>query len=224
MVTPKVRFCVTLDINALATIMVILVATGIAISTVWMRQRAAPRAGPAAGGRGEPVTYQHGGTTPDRCRRLGDQGRAGGYRGRRLLGAHPVPTPRPATPEAVIAVLQGLVAKAWSAAAASAWRPERDQERLALHRGQHRQRLIGTRPSSAGARHRRAGGVSMMPMRQDWPRCAGAPAVAQRHRHHGDLKRIAPLFTGGRLFPNTELGHIEVRGMDAEKRFGAGGT
>jgi len=25
------------------------------------------------------------------------------------------------------------------------------------------------------------------------------------------------LFTGGRLFPNTELGHLELRGMDAEK-------
>ena len=35
----KVRFGVTPDINALATILVIIVATGIAISTVWMRQR-----------------------------------------------------------------------------------------------------------------------------------------------------------------------------------------
>ena len=35
----KVRFGVTPDINALATIMVLLVATGIAISTVWMRHR-----------------------------------------------------------------------------------------------------------------------------------------------------------------------------------------
>jgi putrescine transport system permease protein len=33
----KVRFGVTPDVNALATIMVLLVATGIAISTVWMR-------------------------------------------------------------------------------------------------------------------------------------------------------------------------------------------
>ena len=29
------------------------------------------------------------------------------------------------------------------------------------------------------------------------------------------------LFSGGRLFPNTELGHLEVRGMDAEKRASA---
>jgi polyphosphate glucokinase len=29
------------------------------------------------------------------------------------------------------------------------------------------------------------------------------------------------LFTGGRLFPNTELGHLELRGMDAEKRAAA---
>ena len=29
------------------------------------------------------------------------------------------------------------------------------------------------------------------------------------------------LFTGGRLFPNTELGHLELRGMDAEKRASA---
>jgi putrescine transport system permease protein len=35
----KVRFGVTPDINALATIMVLIVATGIAISTVWMRYR-----------------------------------------------------------------------------------------------------------------------------------------------------------------------------------------
>jgi putrescine transport system permease protein len=35
----KVRFGVTPDVNALATIMVLLVATGIAISTVWMRAR-----------------------------------------------------------------------------------------------------------------------------------------------------------------------------------------
>ena len=35
----KVRFGVTPDINALATIMVLIVASGIAISTVWMRYR-----------------------------------------------------------------------------------------------------------------------------------------------------------------------------------------
>ena len=35
----KVRFGVTPDINALATIMILIVATGIAISTVWMRYR-----------------------------------------------------------------------------------------------------------------------------------------------------------------------------------------
>ncbi|HET9329148.1 MAG TPA: ABC transporter permease subunit [Steroidobacteraceae bacterium] len=35
----KVRFGVTPDVNALATIMVLVVATGIAISTVWMRHR-----------------------------------------------------------------------------------------------------------------------------------------------------------------------------------------
>jgi putrescine transport system permease protein len=35
----KVRFGVTPDVNALATIMVLLVASGIAISTVWMRYR-----------------------------------------------------------------------------------------------------------------------------------------------------------------------------------------
>ncbi len=33
----KVRFGVTPDVNALATILVLLVATGIAVSTVWMR-------------------------------------------------------------------------------------------------------------------------------------------------------------------------------------------
>jgi len=40
----KVRFGVTPDVNALATIMVLLVATGIAISTVWMRARQNRRA------------------------------------------------------------------------------------------------------------------------------------------------------------------------------------
>jgi putrescine transport system permease protein len=40
----KVRFGVTPDVNALATIMVLLVATGIAISTVWMRRRERRRA------------------------------------------------------------------------------------------------------------------------------------------------------------------------------------
>jgi putrescine transport system permease protein len=40
----KVRFGVTPDVNALATIMVLLVATGIAISTVWMRYREQRRA------------------------------------------------------------------------------------------------------------------------------------------------------------------------------------
>ena len=40
----KVRFGVTPDVNALATIMVMLVATGIAISTVWMRYREQRRA------------------------------------------------------------------------------------------------------------------------------------------------------------------------------------
>jgi putrescine transport system permease protein len=40
----KVRFGVTPDVNALATIMVLLVATGIAISAVWMRHREQRRA------------------------------------------------------------------------------------------------------------------------------------------------------------------------------------
>jgi putrescine transport system permease protein len=40
----KVRFGVTPDINALATILVLLVATGIAISTVWMRRQEQRRA------------------------------------------------------------------------------------------------------------------------------------------------------------------------------------
>jgi putrescine transport system permease protein len=35
----KVRFGVTPDVNALATILVLIVATGIALSSVWMRQR-----------------------------------------------------------------------------------------------------------------------------------------------------------------------------------------
>ena len=35
----EMRFGVTPDINALATIMILIVATGIAISTVWMRYR-----------------------------------------------------------------------------------------------------------------------------------------------------------------------------------------
>jgi len=40
----KVRFGVTPDVNALATILVLLVASGIAISTVWMRRREQRRA------------------------------------------------------------------------------------------------------------------------------------------------------------------------------------
>ena len=40
----KVRFGVTPDVNALATIMVLIVATGIALSTVWMRYRERRRA------------------------------------------------------------------------------------------------------------------------------------------------------------------------------------
>ena len=40
----KVRFGVTPDVNALATILVLMVATGIAISTVWMRRREQRRA------------------------------------------------------------------------------------------------------------------------------------------------------------------------------------
>jgi len=35
----KVRFGVTPDVNALATILVLIVASGIALSTVWMRYR-----------------------------------------------------------------------------------------------------------------------------------------------------------------------------------------
>jgi len=40
----KVRFGVTPDVNALATIMVLVVATGIALSTVWMRRQERRRA------------------------------------------------------------------------------------------------------------------------------------------------------------------------------------
>ena len=40
----KVRFGVTPDVNALATIMVLIVATGVAISTLWMRYRQQRRA------------------------------------------------------------------------------------------------------------------------------------------------------------------------------------
>jgi putrescine transport system permease protein len=40
----KVRFGVTPDINALATILVLIVASGIATSTVWMRYQQRRRA------------------------------------------------------------------------------------------------------------------------------------------------------------------------------------
>ena len=84
----KVRFGVTPDINALATIMVLIVATGIAISTYGC----ASASGAACGTCSWPPRrtcklHQHGGATPrDRCRRLGDQGRPRGYRGRAAAG------------------------------------------------------------------------------------------------------------------------------------------
>ena len=180
--------------------MVLIVATGIAhLDRMDAPAREAPRARPAAGGRGEPVKLR----PAWRRNALGiDVGGSSIKAGLvdiaagRLLGElTSAPTPRPATPAAVIAVLQGLVAQT-----AGPRRPrgrrvsERDQER---HRPAPRPtstaRWIGADGrAAAGARHSACRPCSStMPMRQGWPRCAGARPRLRRHRHHADASAPA---------------------------------
>ena len=178
--------------------MVLIVATGIAISTVWMRQRERRRAaGPAAGGRGEPVNF-----TSMAAQRLGiDVGGssikagAGGYRGRAAAGgthlrAHAAPGHARGCdsgaagaggadfgPRRPVGVAFPSVIKNGSPCTAanidSAW-------------------IGAAGRAAAGARHRRAGRVSQR------CRCGrtrgdalGRRPRLRRHRHHGDASEPA---------------------------------
>src|SRR5207249_212780 len=134
----KVRFGVTPDVNALATIMVLLVATGVAISTVWMRYR--------------------------ERRRARDLQLAAAAN----LCAEPVP--------------DGA-----SLASQALGRPV----------------LFLNDADAAGLAEMRWGAGRG---------CRGTVVMLTFGTGIGTA-----LFAGGKLFPNTELGHLELRGMDAEK-------
>ena len=137
-----------------------------------------------------------------------------------------VPTPRPATPEAVIAVLQGLVARTsvrggrvgvafpsvikngspcTAANIDSAWIGAPAEQLLARATGVPTVFLNDA--DAAGLAEMRWGAGRG---------CDGTVIMVTLGTGIGTA-----LFSGGRLFPNTELGHLEVRGMDAEKRASA---
>ena len=101
--------------------------------------------------------------------------------------------------------------------------PERHQAGHGAHRGQHRSRA-GSAPTarrsprapSAGRRccSNDADAAGIAEMR--W----GAGRGCNGRGHHGDPRhrhRHARCSATAGCFPNTELGHLELRGMDAEK-------
>jgi polyphosphate glucokinase len=136
-----------------------------------------------------------------------------------------VPTPHPATPEAVTALLQGLVRSFGTAERVGVAFPAVIKDGTAWT-------AANIDPTWIRA-----------PAQQLLARAAGVPALFLNDADAAGLAEMrwgagrgcdgtvimvtlgtgigTALFVGGRLFPNTELGHIQVRGMDAEKRAAA---
>lgn len=145
----------------------------------------------------------------------------------RLIGElSSVPTPRPATPAALTAVLEALVRQVPLAGArVGVAFPSVIKHGIACTAANIDDAWIGTAAQELLVRSsgvpavflNDADAAGLAEMRWGAGRgCDGTVIMVTLGTGIGTA-----LFAGGRLFPNTELGHIEVRGMDAEKRASA---
>jgi polyphosphate glucokinase len=132
------------------------------------------------------------------------------------------PTPRPSTPAALTTVIAGLAARLPGAGGrVGVAFPSVIKNGIAHTAANIDARWIGTNGETlaAGALGRPvqflndADAAGIAEMRFGSGRgCSGTVVMLTFGTGIGTA-----LFTGGRLFPNAELGHMELRGMDAEK-------
>ena len=137
-----------------------------------------------------------------------------------------VPTPRPSTPAALVAVLKDLAgAQPLAQGRIGVAFPSVIKNGVALTAANIDRGWIGTDAATLAARQlgrpvlflNDADAAGLAEMR--WgagQECAGVVIMLTFGTGIGTA-----LFSGGRLLPNTELGHMELQGMDAEKRASA---
>ena len=133
-----------------------------------------------------------------------------------------VPTPRPATPPATIQAIAGLAAQLPGASGAVGVAfPSVIRDGIALTAANIDAGWIGTDGAALAAQAigrpvlflNDADAAGLAEMRFGSGRgCDGTVIMLTFGTGIGSA-----LFTGGRLFPNTELGHLEMMGRDAEK-------
>ena len=131
------------------------------------------------------------------------------------------PTPQPSTPQALTDTLAGLAARLPGTAAAGVAFPTVIKRGTAYTAANIDPGWLGTDAAAlAGAALRRpvhflndADAAGIAEMRFGSGRgCSGTVVMLTFGTGIGTA-----LFSGGQLFPNSELGHLELRGMDAEK-------
>lgn len=137
-----------------------------------------------------------------------------------------VPTPRPSTPAALVAVLKDLAGtQPLTAGRIGVAFPSVIKNGVALTAANIDRGWIGTNAAALAAREigrpvlflNDADAAGLAELRWGAGReCAGVVIMLTFGTGIGTA-----LFSGGRLLPNTELGHMELHGMDAEKRASA---
>jgi polyphosphate glucokinase len=140
--------------------------------------------------------------------------------------SHSVATPRPSTPAALVAVLKDLArAQPLAAGRIGVAFPSVIKNGVALTAANIDHGWIGTDAATLAAREigrpvlflNDADAAGLAEMR--WGAGRKHPGVVIMLTFGTGIGTA--LFSGGRLLPNTELGHMELRGMDAEKRASA---
>jgi len=132
------------------------------------------------------------------------------------------PTPRPSTPGALVGVLAGLAGRFPAAAGrVGVAFPSVIKEGTAYTAANIDTAWVGTNGAALASRAlgrpvlflNDADAAGLAEMRFGSGRgCTGTVIMLTFGTGIGTA-----LFTGGKLFPNSELGHLELRGMDAEK-------
>ncbi|HXO16363.1 MAG TPA: ROK family protein [Steroidobacteraceae bacterium] len=132
------------------------------------------------------------------------------------------PTPRPSTPDALVGVLAGLAGRFPAAAGrVGVAFPSVIKEGTAYTAANIDPAWVGTNGAALASRAlarpvlflNDADAAGLAEMRFGSGRgCTGTLIMLTFGTGIGTA-----LFTGGRLFPNSELGHLQLRGMDAEK-------
>jgi polyphosphate glucokinase len=138
---------------------------------------------------------------------------------------HSVPTPRPSTPAALVAVLEDLARALPLEGRVGVAFPSVIKNGVALTAANIDHEWIGTDAATLAAQQigrpvlflNDADAAGLAEMRWGAGRqCAGVVIMLTFGTGIGTA-----LFSSGRLLPNTELGHMELHGIDAEKRASA---